>query len=121
MVSLWPSRVVDTRPSLGATGQVRALGSISVKVTGQGCVPASRPAAVVVNVTAVNPASAGYITVWPSGTAQQQPSNPNFQAGQHIQNLVVVPVGADGKIQPFSGSGGPVNLVADIAGYLVAG
>ena len=59
--------------------------------------------------------------MWPSGTAQQQTSNLNFQAGQNIPNLVVVPVGADGKIQLFNGSAGSVQLVADVAGYVLGG
>jgi tetrahydromethanopterin S-methyltransferase subunit H len=75
--------------------------------------------AVVVNVTAADPTSAGYITVWPSGTTMQQTSNLNFQAGQNIPNLVVVPVGADGKIQLFNGSGGTVQLIADVTGYIL--
>ena len=59
--------------------------------------------------------------MWPSGTAKQQTSNLNFQAGQNIPNLVVVPVGADGKIQLFNGSAGTVQLLADVTGYIVAG
>ena len=46
-------------------------------------------------------------------------SNLNFQAGQNIPNLVVVPVGADGKIQLFNGSTGTVQLLADVTGYIL--
>jgi hypothetical protein len=112
---------MDTRTNLGATGPVPALGSISLQVTGKGGVPATGVSAVIVNVTAVNPTSAGYITVWPSGATRTTTSNLNFQTGQNIPNLVVVPVGADGKIQLFNGSPGTVNLLADITGYLIAG
>ena len=121
VVSLPPSRVMDTRTNLGATGPVPALDSISLQVTGKGGVPATGVSAVIVNVTAVNPTSAGYITVWPSGATRTTTSNLNFQTGQNIPNLVVVPVGADGKIQLFNGSPGTVNLLADITGYLIAG
>jgi len=119
VVPVSPSRIMDTRTNLGVTGPVPAMGTVSLQVTGQGGVPVSGVSAVVVNVTAVNPTSAGYITVWPSGTAQQQTSNLNFQAGQNIPNLVVVPVGADGKIQLFNGSGGTVQLLADVTGYIL--
>ena len=105
--------------NLGVTGPVPALGTVSLQVTGQGGVPATGVSAVVVNVTAVNPTSSGYITVWPSGTTRQQTSNLNFQAGQNIPNLVVVPVGADGQIQLFNGSSGTVQLLADVTGYIV--
>jgi hypothetical protein len=119
VVSLPPARIMDTRTNLGVTGPVPALGTVSLQVTGKGGIPATGVSAVVVNVTAVNPTSTGYITVWPSGTALQQTSNLNFQAGQNIPNLVVVPVGADGKIQLFNGSGGTVQLLADVTGYVI--
>ena len=48
-------------------------------------------------------------------------SNLNFVAGQTIPNLVVVPVGADGSIRLFNGSGGAVDLIADVAGYYLIG
>ncbi|HEY5148259.1 MAG TPA: polysaccharide deacetylase family protein, partial [Mycobacterium sp.] len=121
VMSLPPARIMDTRTNLGVTGPVPALGTVSLQVTGQGGVPASGVSAVVVNVTAADPTSAGYITVWPSGTTMQQTSNLNFQAGQNIPNLVVVPVGADGKIQLFNGSGGTVQLIADVTGYILGG
>ena len=108
-----PARIMDTRTNLGGTGLLPAFGTMSLQVTGKGGVPASGVSAVVVNVTAVTPTAAGFLTVWPSGTPQQQTSNLNFQAGQTIPNLVVVPVGADGKIQLFNGSPGPVQLLAD--------
>src|SRR5664280_2020703 len=121
VMSLPPARIMDTRTNLGVTGPVPSLGTVSLQVTGQGGVPASGVSAVVVNVTAADPTSAGYITVWPSGTTMQQTSNLNFQAGQNIPNLVVVPVGADGKIQLFNGSGGTVQLLADVTGYILGG
>jgi len=34
-----------------------------------------------------------------------------------VPNLVVVPVGADGKITLYNGSAGTVQLIGDIAGY----
>jgi len=121
VVPVPPSRVMDTRSNLGVNGPVPSMGTASLQVTGKGGVPATGVSAVVVNITAVNATSSGFITVWPSGTAQQQTSNLNFQAGQNIPNLVVVPVGADGKIQLFNGSGGTVQLLADVTGYILGG
>ena len=121
VASLPPARILDTRIGQGASGPVPSTGSISVQVTGQGGVPAAGVSAVIVNVTVADPTAAGYITVWPSGAPRQQTSNLNFQAGQNIPNLVIVPVGADGKIQLFNGSGGTVQLIADVAGYILGG
>jgi hypothetical protein len=47
-------------------------------------------------------------------------SNLNFTANQTIANLVIVPVGADGKVDFFNGAGA-TQLIADIAGYFSAG
>jgi len=116
-----PARILDTRIGQGATGPVPSTGSISVQVTGQGGVPATGVSAVALNVTVADPAAAGYITVWPSGTPRQETSNLNFQAGQNIPNLVIVPVGPDGKIQLYNGSPGIVHLIADVAGYILSG
>src|SRR5664279_4791527 len=107
--------------NLGVTGPVQALGTVSLQVTGQGGVPATEVSAVVVNVTAVSPTRSGFLTVFPSGTTRQSTSNLNFQAGQSIPNLVVVPVGADGKFSLYNGSTGTVQMLADVTGYIVGG
>ena len=106
--ALSPVRIMDTRLNLGATGPVPAWGTTSLQVLGQGGVPASGVSAVVLNVTVADPQSSGNITVWPSGQPRQETSNLNFQVGQNIPNLVMVPVGADGKIQLYNESAGCV-------------
>jgi subtilisin family serine protease len=119
--SLAPNRVLDTRNQFGAAGPVPAQGSISVQMTGHGGIPPNGVSAVALNVTAVSPTSAGYITAWPSLTNRPEASNLNFSPGQNIPNMVIVPVGTDGKISLFNGSGGTVQLLADVAGYYLAG
>jgi PKD repeat protein len=119
--SLAPARLLDTRTANGASGPVPSTGAVSVQVTGRGGVPATGVSAVAVNVTVTDATSTGYITVWPSGTTRQETSNLNFQAGRTIPNMVIVPVGADGKIQLYNGSPGSVSIVADVAGYLLGG
>src|SRR5258707_11573174 len=47
-------------------------------------------------------------------------SNLSFTAGETIPNLVVVPVGADGKVD-FYNSAGTVQLIADLSGYYTTG
>ncbi len=46
-------------------------------------------------------------------------ANLNFLAGQTVPNLVIAPVGADGKIALYNGASGSVQLVADVAGYFL--
>jgi len=110
---LTPTRILDTRG--GALGGVSAR---ALKVTGRAGVPASGVSAVMVNLTAVNPTADGYATAWPSGTTLPTASNLNFVHSRTVANLAVVPVGADGKIMLFNGSPGPVDLLADVVGYI---
>lgn len=106
-----PTRLLDTR----STTPVAAGTSIDVAVTSVASVPAAA-SAVVLNVTATNSVAAGFVTVWPAGGSRPTVSNLNVVgAGQTIPNLVIVPVGANGKVSMFSQSG--TDLVVDIAGW----
>ena len=114
--ALTPSRIADTRND-GRT--LPAFGTMALQVTGQGGVPTSGVAGVVMNVTATTASGSGFITAWPSGSNQPVASNLNFTAGQTVPNLVLVPVGKDGKVLLFNGSPATVNLIADVVGYVV--
>jgi hypothetical protein len=81
-------------------------------------VPSSGVTAVVLNVTAVGGTASSFVIVYPDGQARPGTSNLDFAKGQTIANLVVVPVGADGKVD-FYNDAGSVNLVADLDGYYV--
>jgi len=117
-----PTRVLDTRTGTGAApSPVAALSSVSVQVTGVDAVPASGVSAVVLNVTVTQPTAGGYITAYPDGATRPTASNLNFNRAQTVPNLVVVPVGADGKITLYNGSAGTVQLIGDIAGYYLSG
>ena len=118
---LTPSRLLDTRSGTGATGPVPPLGTLTVQIAGLGGIPATGTSAVALNITAVTPTGSGYITAWRSGQSRPDTSNLNFYAGQNVPNLVIVPVSADGKIDLFNGSSGTVQLLADVAGYYLAG
>ena len=120
-VALSPTRLLDTRTGNGAPGpSVPAGGTITVQITGRGGVPAGT-SAVVLNVTAVAPTQPGYLTVYASGSARPSSSNLNFSAQQTVANLVVAPIGPDGKVRLFNGSSGSVQLLGDVAGYYRAG
>lgn len=90
-------------------------------VTGKGGVPASKVAAVVLNVTVTGAGAAGFITAYASGSTRPNASNLNFVAGQTVPNLVIAPVGPDGKVTLYNGAPGSVQLVADLAGYVLDG
>jgi hypothetical protein len=119
---LQPGRLLDTRPG-GATidtlsargGIVDAGGIVEVPVIGRANVPATGAAAVVLNVTAIGEDNGGYVTVFPTGTTQPTASNINYEPGQPTANLVVAPVGRDGKVSLFVSS--KAHLIADVQGW----
>ena len=108
-----PTRLLDTRASHST---VPAHGTARVYVGGF-----TGAAAVTMNVTVTNPASFGYITAYPSGSAIPDASNVNYTAHQTVPNEVVVAVGADGYVGLANTSIGSVDLVADVTGYFAAG
>ncbi len=91
-------------------------GTLDLQVTGRGGVPTVDADAVVLNVTAVQPSTGGYVSVWPTGEAQPVISNLNFSTGRTVPNLVVCKLGAGGQVSFFVDSG-EVDLLADVVGY----
>ncbi|MGC9501209.1 peptidoglycan recognition protein family protein [Streptomyces sp. WG7] len=115
-----PTRLMDTRSGLGvAKAKVGSGDEVVLQVTGNGVVPSTGVGAVVLNVTATNPTSTSYVSVYPNGTERTSASNLNFTAGRTIPNLVVVPV-IDGKVR-FYNHAGTVDLIADVTGYYTTG
>ncbi len=120
-VALSPSRVLDTRNGTGGYSVPVGPGAtISLQVTGVDGVPPSGVTAVVLNVTATDTTDSSFVTAYPDGEAVPTASNLNFTAGETIPNLVVVPVGADGKID-FYNHTGSTDLVADLEGFFTTG
>jgi hypothetical protein len=114
-----PVRILDTRISVGMGGPVAAYAAVNLPVAGRNGVPSTGVKAVVLNVTAVDPTSFGYVTAYPSGETRPNASNLNVRPGQTVANQVVVGVGTDGKISLQNMTSGPIHFVADIAGYIV--
>ena len=120
-VPLSPSRILDTRSGIGAPATtVGPDSSIDLHVLGRAGIPDTGVSAVAINVTAVDPTSPSYITVWPTGHPRPDASNLNVQAGTTIPNFVIAPIGNDGNISLYNERGN-VHLLADIVGYFTAG
>ena len=113
LTALEPARLLDTRTDGGAItgGTTRTL-----VVTGRSGVPASGVAAVVLNVTAIEPTRSGFLTVFPGGTTRPTASNLNFVAKQVVPNLVTVGVGSGGTVGIYS-SAGETHVAADVVGW----
>ncbi|MDO8363848.1 MAG: DUF1501 domain-containing protein [Actinomycetota bacterium] len=115
--SVTPYRVLDTRNGTGGrTTPIAVNSSYDVTVRGVAGVPAAADS-VVVNVTAVAPTAAGYLTVWPSGQTRPNASSVNFVSGQAVPNLVIAKVGTNGKISVYNANGS-THVVVDILGYM---
>ena len=91
--------------------------AIDVAINGQGGIPANGVAAVVLNVTAVGPTHAGFLTVYPTGTPRPTASNVNFVAGQTVPNLVQVAIGKRGSVSLYNLIGN-TNVIFDVAGWV---
>lgn len=117
---LAPSRICDTRPGSGdqCTGHTMAPGgTMTVQVAGLAGVPANAIAAVL-NVTATNTTSTGYLTVFPGGT-RPTASNLNWGAGNTVANLVVAQLNSGGAVTLYN-SAGSTDVVIDVSGYYTA-
>ena len=125
-VPVTPQRICDTRsgnPShlsgIALTQcQSKTLqynGVLSIKVDGIAGIPASA-GAVVMNVTATDAASPGYVTAWPGGNPRYVTSSLNVVKGLVSVNQIVVEPDASGNIS-FYNSTDSVNLIVDVEGY----
>jgi hypothetical protein len=83
--------------------------------------------AVALNLTAVSPSHAGYLSVKPAGSAvvstAPNTSNLNFRAGYTVPNLVISGLSARGQIEVTYGPGrtdrAGTDVVIDVMGYFV--
>lgn len=121
-----PKRLVETRPAGPGRSTVdgKDLGrgdyvhTRNVRVTGRAGVPGSGVEAVVINVTVVNAAGAGYTTVLPTGVPIPNASNVNHDPRQAVANTVIAKVGRDGRITIYNQS--RAHLIVDIVGWIDA-
>ena len=117
---LSPTRVLDTRSGLGGHRTVARVSSFDLQLAGAGKVIPSGASAVVMNLTVTAPTAGGYVSVYPSGSSNTS-STLNFTANQTVANLATVQLSAGGAVTLFNGSGGSVQLLADVAGYYLGG
>lgn len=126
---LAPARICDTRPGnpsgLSTTvldqceGKAPAPGqALTIQVAGLAGVPAGAAAAVL-NLTAIDPSTAGYLTVYPAGQPAPLASNVNYSAGEVVANRVTVPLSSSGQVSILSFSGSP-DVLVDVSGWYSA-
>ncbi len=103
----------------GATGQQRLFDSRSGAPVDAASVvrvkiPGSSPKAATLNITAVSPAAAGHLTVWPCDALHPVTSSLNFSDGDVIANAVTVGVSASGEVCMDASTSS--HLIVDLSG-----
>ena len=138
VVTVDPTRVLDTRSNIGVTGKFSAGTSQKLQVTGtintwieanqkstsRVVVPVGATG-VLLNVTAVRPTGAGFLSIRPgNATGVPATSGLNFTPGDVVANTITVAVptaGANaGEIDLYYGTGttrATMDVVIDVFGY----
>ncbi|MFN8022701.1 MAG: hypothetical protein U0Q03_14330 [Acidimicrobiales bacterium] len=125
LVPITPGRVLDTRDANAPLGRGQ---SIEVPVrgatlsTGETVPSGNDIVGVVLNLTGINTQAASigtFLSVVPELAPGAVPgtSNVNLSRGQIKPNMVIVPIGADGKVRIYNNSG-EAHVAVDVVGYL---
>lgn len=123
--SVTPARAMETRfgqPT--ADGQFDELGRLAagsattVRLAGRNGVPANA-SAVIVNVTAINPSSVGFVTMHPCLAELPTASSLNYTPGTNRGNEIVAELNAFGELCVFTSA--DTDLALDVVGYLPPG
>lgn len=128
--ALEPCRIVDTRVAGGPIAANSNRGFYAwgfSSFAGQGgsdtnCGLAGQsPEVVMLSVTAVNPANAGYATVYPANSAEVPlVANVNYTAGAIVNNAVAAKLGTSGLVDFRIYTWAASHYVVDIVGYFDA-
>lgn len=130
-VPIAPCRVLDTRVPSANSGRIDANSSRDFWGWGVdfaseqggaagGCDIEPNPAAIAMNVTAVSPIGAGYLTVYPFGEGAPLAATLNYQSGDVVGNESIVKVHQVPGQKEFSiYSFRSVHVVADAVGYFI--
>ena len=110
---LTPTRVVDTRVSVGATRLQNGV-TKTIQISGRGGVPAGA-SAISANLTIVGPQSGGYLTVWNCSADRPVVSTVNFSAGEVAPNAASVPLDSGGRV--CVNATATTDLIIDVNGY----
>jgi hypothetical protein len=118
--SLAPCRLVDTRNAdAPLAGPVLAAGASRLFDIRNVCGVPTTAGSVSLNLTVTQPASPGYLTLFPGSATPPLASSINFRAGQTRANNAITPLASDGSgtIGILNGSSGNAHVIVDVNGY----
>lgn len=118
---LTPVRIHDTRNGTGGRSTpLNANEAWPIAIRGVGGVPTSSSVSgsVMIGITALGSTSSGSFILYASGTTRPTVSTVNFGPTVIRGGFAIVPIGSDGKIVVYNSSGGVVDVLVDILGYI---
>ena len=110
------TRLYDSR---SLAGRLSPGELVTIPVAGNANVQATNATAVVLNFTATEALSGGYVTVAPCGAAISTTSTVNYLPGTDVANLAIVGLGTGGAVCVTAST--PTHLVVDVTGWFGSG
>ncbi|HET7397303.1 MAG TPA: CHAP domain-containing protein [Intrasporangium sp.] len=111
-----PTRLLDTRTGLGAPAAKVAAGtSVALQVTGRSGIPTAGVGTVLLNLTVTAPATAGYLSSYPSGATRPASRSLSYPSGATLSELVPARVGTDGRVRLYTSAS--AHLLAEVVGW----
>lgn len=121
-IAVTPCRIIDTRFASGTGHGTPALVAAAVRTFDMNAGPCTgipeNVAALSLSIAAINPPSNGFLTAWPTGTAQPLFSQLNYLSGQVIANAAIVAVNSLDQLNFFVNTG-PTDIYVDVNGYFM--
>ena len=126
LVTVTPARLLETRTIDSGTtdgrsagiGRLRGDSQITVRVAGRAGV-ADDAVAAVLNVAAVSPDRAGFVTVHPCESARPLASSLNVVGGVDRADEIIAPLDGTGNVCLYTSGG--TDAIIDVVGYVPAG
>jgi hypothetical protein len=121
---LTPTRLLDTRKS--APVAAKHMVTIPVGISVGGTDATSHIRALAVNITAVNPTAAGYLSAWNGQGTHPVSSTLNFTPGVIVPNLAIIPTApctatpscaGQVAIGVYNASPGATHILVDLVGF----
>ncbi len=112
-------RILDTRATVAVAAHGTVIASFDASTVNGSENVNQHVAAFAVNVTAVAPTTAGYLTAWSGDGSAPNASTLNFAKGVTVANLAILPTNDAGNpsISVTNASGSPVNVIVDLFGF----
>lgn len=115
LTAIEPQRLLDTRSGLGGSTRLAADSVVRIPIAGRGGIPGDARAAVV-NLTVVEPDTAGYATIYPCSAQVPDVSVLNYAPSQTVANNTIATLSSSGDVCVYTWAA--VDVLLDVTGWL---